>query len=107
MKGVSHDPGCSATSGLEEAIEYAFLIDQICFFKNQLRVKIQCDRKCLDRVTFDEKWMKEENLFVRRGATLKSSLSPPLAHGYDSLGPLMEAHPIPILYTLVSSMIVS
>ena len=29
----------------------------ILFFRHQLRVKIRCDRKRLDRITFDKRWV--------------------------------------------------
>ena len=31
--------------------------DMIMFFRHQLRVKIRCNRKCLDRITFDKRWV--------------------------------------------------
>ena len=43
--------------------------------------EISCDRKCLDRTTFDEKWVKGTSLVIRKGAMLESSFPPLLAHG--------------------------
>ena len=62
--------------------------DLILFFRHQLRVKIRCDRKRLDRITFDKRWMYAVSLVVRK---LESSLPPLPAHGDDdSSGP----HPV-------------
>ena len=57
----------------------------ILFFQHQLRVNIRCDRKRLDRITFDKRWANVASLVVRKGATLRSSFPPLSAHGnYDS-----------------------
>ena len=45
--------------------------DLILFFKHQFRVKIRCDRKRLDRITFDKTWVYAASLVVRKGATLE------------------------------------
>ena len=50
--------------------------DLVLYFRHQLRVKIRCDRKCLDHITFDKKWVNAASLVVRKGATLESSFSP-------------------------------
>ena len=53
--------------------------DLVLYFRHQLRVKIRCDRKCLDRITFDKRWMNAASLVVRKGnvgAILPSSSSP-------------------------------
>ena len=55
--------------------------DLILFFRHQLRVKIRCDRKCLDCITFSK------SLVVCKGATLESSFPPLPAHGDDGQGP--------------------
>ena len=57
----------------------------ILFFKYQLRVKIRCDGKRLDRITFDKRWVNEASLVVRKGAMLESSF-PPLS-AYSVYGP--------------------
>ena len=41
--------------------------DLILYFRHQLRVKIRCDRKCLDRITFNRKWVNAASLVVRKG----------------------------------------
>ena len=50
--------------------------DLVLYFRHQLRVKIRCDRKRLDRITFDKRWVNAASLVVRKGATLESSFSP-------------------------------
>ena len=45
--------------------------DMILFFRHQLRVKIRCNRKRLDRITFDRRWVHTASLVVRKGATLE------------------------------------
>ncbi len=42
--------------------------DRILYFRHQLRVKIRCDRKRLDRITFDKRWVYAASLVVRKGA---------------------------------------
>ena len=46
--------------------------------RDQLRVKIRCDRKRLDRITFNKRWVNAASLVVRKDAMLESSF-PPLA----------------------------
>ena len=41
--------------------------DLILYFRHQLRVKIRCDRKRLDRITFNKRWVNAASLVVRRG----------------------------------------
>ena len=52
--------------------------DLSLYFRHQLRVKIRCDRKRLDRITFYKRWVNVASLVVRKGATLESSFLPPL-----------------------------
>ena len=61
--------------------------DLVLYFKHQLRVKIRCDRKRLDRITFDKRWMNAASLVVRKGTTLESSFRPLPAHGVYGTGP--------------------
>ena len=61
--------------------------DLILFFRHQLRGKIRCDRKRLDRITFDKRWVYAASLVVQKGATLESSFLPLPVHGDDGLGP--------------------
>ena len=55
--------------------------DVILFFRYQLRVKIRCNQKCLDRITFDRRWVHAASLVVQKGATFESSFPPLPAHG--------------------------
>ena len=61
--------------------------DLVLYFRHQLRVKIRCDRKRLDHITFNQRWLNAASLVVRRGAMLESSFPPLLAHGVYSTGP--------------------
>ena len=61
--------------------------DLILYFRHQLRVKIRCDRKRLDRITFSKRWVNAASLVVRKGATLESSFPPLPAHGVYGTGP--------------------
>ena len=47
--------------------------DLILFFRHQLIVKIRCDRKRLDRTTFDKRQVNAVSLLVLKVATLESS----------------------------------
>ena len=58
----------------------------ILFFRCLLSVTIRCNRKSLDRIAFDEGWVKAASLVVRKGAMLKSSFSPLPAHVSDGPG---------------------
>ena len=60
--------------------------DLVLYFRHLLRVKIRCDRKRLDRVTFS-KWVNAASLVVRKGAMLESSFPPLPAHGVYGTGP--------------------
>ena len=57
------------------------------YFRHQLRVKIRCDRKRLDRITFSKRWVNAASLVVRKGATLESSFPSLPAHGVYGTGP--------------------
>ena len=72
--------------GLYEGANFSHR-DLILYFRHQLRVKIRCDRKRLDCITFDKRWVYAVSLIVRKGATLESSFPPLPAHGNDGLGP--------------------
>ena len=61
--------------------------DLILFFRHQLRVKIRCDWKRLDCITFDKRWVYAASLVVRKWATLESSFPFLSAHGDDGPGP--------------------
>ena len=41
--------------------------DLVLYFRHQLRVKIRCDRKRLDRITFAKRWVNAASLVVRKG----------------------------------------
>ena len=55
--------------------------DWIMFFRSQLRVKIRCNRKCLDRIS-----LKKKSLVVQKGAILESSILPLPVYGDDGPG---------------------
>ena len=59
----------------------------VLYFRHQLRVKIRCDRKRLDRITFSKRWVNAASLVVRKGGTLESSFPPLLAHSVYGTGP--------------------
>ena len=61
--------------------------DLVLYFRHQLRVKIRCDRKRLDRITFSKRWVNAASLVVRKGAMLESSFPPLPAHGVYGTGP--------------------
>ena len=56
--------------GLYDDINFSHR-DLILFFRHRLRVKIRCDRKHLDHIAFNKRWVHAENLVVRRGAMLE------------------------------------
>ena len=62
--------------------------DLVLYFQHQLRVKIRCDRKHLDRITFSKRWVNAGSMVVRKGAMLESSFPPLPAHGVYGTGPL-------------------
>ena len=41
--------------------------DLVLYFRHQLRVKIRCDRKRLDRITFSKRWVTERAWSYERG----------------------------------------
>ena len=41
--------------------------DLVLYFQHQLRVKIRCDRKRLDRITFSKRWVNAASLVIRKG----------------------------------------
>ena len=47
--------------------------DLVLYFRHQLRVKIRCDRKWLDRIKFSKSWVNAASLEGRKGAMLESS----------------------------------
>ena len=53
----------------------------ILYFRHQLRVEIRCDRKRLDRITFNRKWVNAASLVVRKGAMMESLFPPLPAYG--------------------------
>ena len=61
--------------------------DLVLFFRHLLRVKIRCDRKCLDRIKFSKRWVNAASLVVRKGAMLESSFPPLPTHGVYGTGP--------------------
>ena len=58
--------------------------DLILFFRYQLRVKIRCNRNCLNSITFNKRWVQAASL----GAMLKLSFPLLPMHGDDGAGPL-------------------
>ena len=66
--------------GLYEVANFSHR-DLILYIRHQFRVKIRCDRKRLDRITFDKRWVYEASLVVRKGVMLESSFPPLPAHG--------------------------
>ena len=60
--------------------------DLVLYFRHQLGVKIRCDRKRLDRITFDKRWVNAASLVVRKGAMLESSFPPLPVHGIYGAG---------------------
>ena len=61
--------------------------DLVLFFRHQLRVKIRCNRKRLDLLTFDKRWVNAASRVVRQMAMLESSFPPLSAHGDYGPGP--------------------
>ena len=74
-KGLYDDANCSHR-------------DLVLYFRHQLRVKIRCNRKRFDRITFSKRWVNAASLVVRKGAMLESSFPPMPAHGVYGTGPL-------------------
>ena len=71
--------------GLYDDASFSYC-DLVLYFRHQLRVKIRCDRKRLDRITFSQRWVNAASLVVRKGAMLESSLPPLPAHGLYGRG---------------------
>ena len=61
--------------------------DLVLYFRHSFRVKIRCDRKRLDRITFSRRWVNAASLVVRKRAMLESSFPPLPAHGVYGTGP--------------------
>ena len=55
--------------------------DLVLYFRHQLRVKIRCDRKRLDRITFNKRWVNTSSLVVRSGTMLELSFPLLPVHG--------------------------
>ena len=77
--------------GLYESANFSHR-DLILFFRHQLRVKIRYDRKRLDRITFNKRWVYTASLIARNGTMLESCFPPLPVHDNDGLGP-SEPHP--------------
>ena len=65
--------------GLYEGVSFSCR-DLIYYFKHQLKVKITCDKKMLDRITFCERWVHVASLCARTRAGLESTF--PAAYGF-------------------------
>ena len=64
--------------------------DLVLYFRHQLRVKIRCDRKLVDRIKFNRRWVNVASMVVRKGAMLESFFSTLPVHGIygkDPSGP--------------------
>ena len=61
--------------------------DLVLYFRHQLRVKIRCDKKRLDRITSKKRWVNTASLVVRKREMLESSFPPLPAHGVYGTGP--------------------
>ena len=72
--------------GLYEGANFSYG-DLILYFRHQLRVKIRCDKRRLDRITFSKRWVYTASLVVCKGATLESFFPPLPAHDDDGSGP--------------------
>ena len=66
--------------------------DLVLYFSHQFRIKIRCDSKRLDRITFDKRWVNAASLVVRKGAMWESSFLPLPIHGVYGMG-LSGPHP--------------
>ena len=76
----------SRNKGLYDDVNFSHR-DLVLYFRHQLRVKIRCDRKRLDRITFSKRWVNAASLVVRKGAMLESSFPPLPVHGVYGTGP--------------------
>ena len=54
--------------------------DLVLYSRYQLGVKIRCDRKRLDRITFSKRWVNAASLVVRKGEMFESSFHSLPAH---------------------------
>ena len=61
--------------------------DLVLYFRHQLRVKIRCDRKRLNRITFSKRWVNAASLVAIKGAMFESSFPTLPAYGVYSTGP--------------------
>ena len=61
--------------------------DLVLYFRRQLRVKIRCGRKRLDRITIRKRWVNAASLVVKKEAMLESFFPPLQAHGVYGTGP--------------------
>ena len=66
-KGFFDDCNRGSNGDLDDAAEGIVWRSKtmISFFKHQFRVKFRYDRKCLDRITFNKRWMEGASLVVR------------------------------------------
>ena len=93
--GVSRDPSCSQNGDLRDAKHEGANFshrDLILFFRPQLRDKIRCNRKRLDRITFNKRWAYAASPIARKETMLESSFPPLPAHSNDGPG-LSGPHP--------------
>ena len=60
--------------------------DLVLYFRHQLTFKIRYDRKRLDLITFDKRWVNAASRVVRKGAKLESSFPPLPVHGVYGTG---------------------
>ena len=79
--------------------------DLVLYFRHQLKVKIRCDRKRLDRITFDKRWVNAVGLVVRKAAILELSFPPLLTHGVYGTPPRVNRERFFPSRSLVSSML--
>ena len=70
--------------GLYEGVNFSHR-DLILFFRHQLMM-IRYDRKRLDRITFNKRWVYAASLVARKGTMLESCFPLPV-HGDDGPGP--------------------
>ena len=63
-------------------------LDIVLYFRHQFMVKIRCDRKRLDRITFDKRCVNAASLVIRKRETLESSFPLLPTHGVYGTGPL-------------------
>ena len=77
--------------GLYEGANFSHQ-DLILFFRHQLRVKIRYDRKRLDRITFNKRWVYAASLVAWKGTILESCFPPLPVQGDNGPGP-SRPHP--------------